>query len=172
MCVPRPTECSEPGGVPVCGCDGNDYLTECSARLAGTDMAHYGACGGETMRFGLATPSCGPADGAAWDLRLTEELSTCGESDFPSLTLTVWRDLEAEGSGSYRVGSDFEADGHGLFCTAVGTCQPVTGVVAVRDFVSGEVARFDCRVTAADGRVLEGAGVEITTFCPFAGPCG
>lgn len=43
-CTARPTDCPEPGGVPVCGCDGTDYLTECSANLAGTDAARFGSC--------------------------------------------------------------------------------------------------------------------------------
>lgn len=43
-CIPRPTECLEPGGVPVCGCDGTEYLNECLAHLAGTDAALLGGC--------------------------------------------------------------------------------------------------------------------------------
>ena len=41
-CAPRPTECPEPGGVPVCGCDGQTYLTECNAHMAGTDSSNEG----------------------------------------------------------------------------------------------------------------------------------
>jgi hypothetical protein len=44
LCTLRPLDCPEPGGVPVCGCDGTDYLTECSANLAGTDAARFGSC--------------------------------------------------------------------------------------------------------------------------------
>lgn len=44
LCRPRPTECLEPGGVPVCGCNGMDYDNECAAHLDGTDAAHYGGC--------------------------------------------------------------------------------------------------------------------------------
>ena len=44
LCQPRPTECLEPGGVPVCGCDGNSYFSECAAHLAGTDRAFFGEC--------------------------------------------------------------------------------------------------------------------------------
>jgi len=44
VCVPRPTDCLLPGGVPVCGCDSNDYDDECLANLAGTDVAGFGSC--------------------------------------------------------------------------------------------------------------------------------
>jgi hypothetical protein len=43
-CAPRPSDCPEPGGVPVCGCDGMEYLNECLANLAGTDAAVVGGC--------------------------------------------------------------------------------------------------------------------------------
>ena len=44
VCVPRPTDCPLPGGVPVCGCDGTDYEDECLANLAGADVAGFGSC--------------------------------------------------------------------------------------------------------------------------------
>lgn len=44
VCVARPTDCPLPGGVTVCGCDGNDYDDECLANLAGTDVAALGSC--------------------------------------------------------------------------------------------------------------------------------
>jgi hypothetical protein len=44
VCVARPDDCLLPGGVPVCGCDGNDYDDECLAQLAGTDAARFGSC--------------------------------------------------------------------------------------------------------------------------------
>lgn len=43
-CQPRPTECLEPGGVPVCGCDGTEYLNECLANMAGTGVGRLGGC--------------------------------------------------------------------------------------------------------------------------------
>jgi hypothetical protein len=43
-CTARPTECLEPGGVPVCGCDGMEYLNECLANMAGTGVGRLGGC--------------------------------------------------------------------------------------------------------------------------------
>jgi hypothetical protein len=42
-CAPRPTDC-QPGGPPVCGCDGKAYDSECEAEKAGTDVAQQGIC--------------------------------------------------------------------------------------------------------------------------------
>lgn len=44
ICRPRPTSCPDPGGVPVCGCDFMDYLSECAAHMAGTDVGSMGGC--------------------------------------------------------------------------------------------------------------------------------
>ena len=45
VCTPRPESCPEPGGLPVCGCDGVAYLGECSAYFSGTDVRREGPCG-------------------------------------------------------------------------------------------------------------------------------
>lgn len=44
ICRLRPTGCPDPGGVPVCGCDFRDYVSECAAHLAGTDIGTVGGC--------------------------------------------------------------------------------------------------------------------------------
>jgi hypothetical protein len=43
-CMPRPMGLC--GGSPVCGCDGNNYASECDAAKAGTNVAQSGTCGG------------------------------------------------------------------------------------------------------------------------------
>lgn len=42
-CAPRPTSC-EPGGEPVCGCDGKRYDSTCAAAQAGVDEFRFGGC--------------------------------------------------------------------------------------------------------------------------------
>lgn len=42
-CKRRPEICM-PAEFPVCGCDGQDYSTECEAYGAGTDIASEGPC--------------------------------------------------------------------------------------------------------------------------------
>lgn len=44
LCRMRPADCLEPGGIPVCGCNGMNYWSECAAQLTGTDTAHTGDC--------------------------------------------------------------------------------------------------------------------------------
>jgi hypothetical protein len=42
-CEERPTEC-EPGGEPVCACDGTRYENKCEAARDGQDVAEVGIC--------------------------------------------------------------------------------------------------------------------------------
>jgi len=44
VCMPRPSDCPDPGGVPVCGCDGLPYPSECEANLAGVGVLELGGC--------------------------------------------------------------------------------------------------------------------------------
>ena len=46
VCLPRPDECKTGYGMEVCGCDGQTYLTECHAHMAGVAVASQGPCGG------------------------------------------------------------------------------------------------------------------------------
>lgn len=43
VCVPRPM-CPDPGGSGACGCDGQYYLSECSAQASGTDVTGGKEC--------------------------------------------------------------------------------------------------------------------------------
>lgn len=60
-CVAVPDSC-EPGGAPVCGCDGTTY-TDCSAVKAGVNVDHTGACApsGKTCG-GKLGGTCGPTE--------------------------------------------------------------------------------------------------------------
>jgi hypothetical protein len=42
-CVDKPAEC-EPGGDPVCACNGTRYENKCEAARAGEDVAEIGIC--------------------------------------------------------------------------------------------------------------------------------
>ena len=44
ICRLRPTSCEDPVARPVCGCDFVSYPDECSAHMAGTDVAIEGGC--------------------------------------------------------------------------------------------------------------------------------
>jgi len=44
VCTPRPPGCPDPGGTPVCGCDGVEYPSECDANLAGVGVLQVGGC--------------------------------------------------------------------------------------------------------------------------------
>lgn len=43
-CKPKPESCDEPGGVQVCGCDGQFYSSACEASLAGVSIAPGSNC--------------------------------------------------------------------------------------------------------------------------------
>ncbi|MGH1342219.1 MAG: Kazal-type serine protease inhibitor family protein [Nannocystales bacterium] len=42
-CIAQPPSCP-PGGTAVCGCDGQDYGSECHAHLAGVSVSYGGSC--------------------------------------------------------------------------------------------------------------------------------
>lgn len=65
ICRPRPTTCS---GVvdEVCGCDTATYTNDCFASLAGTDVAHRGACGDCDPDDAASIGLCDSVFGYAW----------------------------------------------------------------------------------------------------------
>jgi len=77
VCVPTPM-CPDPGGSGACGCDGQYYLSECSAQAAGTDVTGGKecvdggppqACGGKAGIPCASDEWCDYAEGncGAWD---------------------------------------------------------------------------------------------------------
>jgi hypothetical protein len=177
LCAARPTDCPEPGGVTVCGCDGLEYIGECSAYLAGTDISRIGPCvTSGAYRTASATPSCGPADGPAWELRVTTRRYACDETPTDGwIGFTIWRDLNAEpGEQTYRIAADLAGDGQGAVCGRPGDpCAQATGTVTMHFFATGEVARFDYDLRTDDGRRFAESDLELTSFCAATFPgCG
>jgi hypothetical protein len=73
VCAPRPTSC-DAGGPASCGCDGEVYINECFARLAGTDAS--------TLEPTCGAPCGGLQGGACADDELCDfPGDTCGVSD-------------------------------------------------------------------------------------------
>ena len=55
-CVHRPKDCVGANGKqPVCGCDGQTYADDCHRQLAGTSVAHEGACQPTSFACGAKT---------------------------------------------------------------------------------------------------------------------
>ena len=75
-CRPIPTEprCP-PGGLPVCGCDGNDYLSDCEANASGVSVQYYGSCGARACG-GFRGDTCAPDEYCDWERR-----DICGAAD-------------------------------------------------------------------------------------------
>ncbi|MBX7191647.1 MAG: hypothetical protein K1X94_06300 [Sandaracinaceae bacterium] len=178
VCRPRPTECPDPGGVTVCGCDGTEYIGECSAYLVGVDVSAIGPCvTTHAYRTAKAEADCGPADGPAWTFTLTTSRATCDEVRTDgSLVISVWHALDsAAPDTTYELRSDFSGDGNAQVCGAPGEpCAPATGTIVVHTFAAGEVARFDFDIQTADGRRFAETNIEVAAFwCRVTSPgCG
>ena len=178
VCRPRPTDCPEPGGVPVCGCDGTTYFGECSAQLAGIDVLHVGACEGPPPRDTVsATASCAPFDGPAWTFVTSSGGPVCGGIPVSaSLTIELWAYLETATPGTtYAIDTDFAHDGTATYCPAGGggpPCLTLRGTMTVDAFVAGSSATFSYALTAADGTSYSGANVPVDVWCSSTRLCG
>ncbi|MBN8610486.1 MAG: hypothetical protein J0L92_07880 [Deltaproteobacteria bacterium] len=178
VCRPRPTECLDPGGVPACGCDGVDYVFDCNAYLAGTDIRSYGPCV-TTHAYDTAKADryCAPTDGPAWTITLTTSRETCADEPLDgSIELSVWHALErASPETVYELGRDFAGDGQARVCGSTDApCDVAEGTIVFHVFAPGEVARFDFDIRTEDGRRFAETNVEIARFwCRLEGPgCG
>jgi hypothetical protein len=178
LCRARPTECPDPGGILVCGCDGNEYIGECAANLVGVDVASEGPCvtthAYDTV---MAEADCGPADGPAWTITLTTDRTTCDETRSDgSLQISVWHALErAAPETTYTLRTDFTGDGSASICGVPGEpCAQAEGTIVFHVFAAGEVARFDFDLRTADGRRFAESNVEVARFwCRTTSPgCG
>lgn len=56
-CQPKPEMCTQQYDA-ACGCDGQTYGNACSARMAGTDVAHEGACGDDPQQADCVVAGC------------------------------------------------------------------------------------------------------------------
>ncbi len=187
VCRPIPTTCPEPGGVPVCGCDGETYLTECSANAVGVDIAHLGVCEGPpppppppppTTRSMVVSAACAPTDGPAVEFRIGEGVESCGFPAGAVLTLDVWQSLEGVAPGTtFSLGSSFDGEGTATYCecSACGTpCLVLRGTVTIDQFSTepGTFAGISYELYAGDGTSFSEHGVTTETFCPILGLCG
>ncbi len=178
LCRARPTACLDPGGVPVCGCDGVDYLAECSAYFAGTDVAHFGSCSTPPPAHGVAAMrSCGPADGPAWIFTITDGAPVCaGIPTSASLSIDVWYALETAAPGTvYTIGSSFSSQGSAAYCPSGGggpPCFTLTGTLTLDAFHEGVSASFSYDLVDFHGTHYTGSHASVALWCPGAPLCG
>jgi len=177
ICRTRPTACTEPGGNAVCGCDGHDYLGDCSVYLAGTDIAHQGACSTPPPAHSIsATSSCGPTDGPAWTFQITDGGPVCTVPTTASLSISVWDVLEGVAAGTvFTIGSVVTSQGQATYCPAGGggpPCFTLNGTVTFDSFIGHEAASFSYDLTASDGSRYAGSHVSVGPWCSDTPLCG
>lgn len=175
VCRARPVDCLEPGGVLVCGCDRSEYIGECSAYLAGTDVARLGPCvTTDAYDTAAAFRDCAPDDGPAWRISLTTSRTACDETRGDGrIDLVVWDALESATPGTvYALGG---SEGQALICgRPEDPCASATGTFSFSVFAAGEVARFSYDVRTEDGRRFQASEIEVAAWwCDTGGPfCG
>ena len=77
VCRPRPGDCTYAAPDPVCGCDGETYVSDCQANLNGVDFSSRGACGGEeTICGGFLGQTCADDEYCEY-----EDEANCGIAD-------------------------------------------------------------------------------------------
>ncbi|MFO0683034.1 MAG: Kazal-type serine protease inhibitor domain-containing protein [Sandaracinus sp.] len=178
VCRPRPTDCPEPGGVPVCGCDGTTYFGECVAQFSGVDVLHFGACEGPPpLETVSATASCAPFDGPAWTFTVAQNGPVCGGVPVAaSLTIELWAYLEAATPGTtYTIETDFAHDGTASYCPTGGggpPCSTLRGTVTVDAFTAGSSAILSYELTASDGTVYTRSNAAVSAWCSTTRLCG
>ncbi len=177
-CRPRPTDCPDPGGNRVCGCNGQDYLGDCAAYMAGTDIAHQGSCEmpPPPSSQASATQSCGPTDGPAWDFVITSGAPTCGGLPAGAeTTIEIGRAIdESDTAVVFTIGGS-GSQGSATACPfGVGgpPCFPLTGTVTFSSFHASVGAVFSYSLVASDGTPYTGSNVSVGTWCPGPPFCG
>jgi hypothetical protein len=171
LCEPEPSACPDPGGTPVCGCDGHDYWSECAANMGGIDVAHAGVCETTQPMLGVsATPTCGPTDGPAWTFLLTNGAPMCGRAG--GMVIEVWDALESAAPGSVydlRV----TAQGHAALCPAPSRpCLPLTGTLTLDSLVPGVSGSFSFDLVDPAGGHVRGDHVMVGLWCGSQRQCG
>lgn len=176
-CVARPTECAEPGGVPVCGCDRRDYFDACSAQVAGVDVMHLGPCDGSApiaLRSARMFGECGIAGGVLTHIELADDVRSCSGELGRSVRVTLFENLDlSRAPRTFSLGGT-SVEGRADACTdgAAGTsCVTASGTITVHAYASGEIARLEYDVRAADGARYAASDLALTgLFCPFVHP--
>jgi hypothetical protein len=180
LCTPRPPNCPDPGGSPVCGCDGTDYLGECAAYLSGTDVAHAGRCHPTMPPASVsAVRSCGPTDGPAWTFMLSNDNPpACASSDHTATRITLWGDLSSVGADHvFHLTSTGSSEGVARSCPGgLGApCLAFAGTVTVHAFVADDRATisYDLHATTTDVHAdLVADDVSVDVWCAEAPICG
>lgn len=178
VCRARPDDCLLPGGVPVCGCDGEEYLGECSAYLAGTDVAYIGECRAPgDFVIATARPGCGPTDGPAWFFSLTHGAYGCEDelSGVERLEFAIWSQLDGAAPRTYELRGDGPSVGYASLCDAAGDCQSASGTIEVISFSSSGTAllAFDLQVDGGARLVQTNVSIAAPHWCASLSPfCG
>ncbi len=175
-CRPRPSDCPEPGGVTVCGCDGRDHIGECAANFSGVDVAFIGSCADPTFTGSAAAwRECGPDDGPAWRIELSENArSSCDVRPAGTLVIDVWDELDGAAPRTLSIDGSLST-GQAMFCpSADAPCSPLRGTLVIDAFFAGEIAQLDAEFLMGDGTRIAFTDVELTSFwCRLVGPgCG
>lgn len=170
-------ECAEPGGVPVCGCDRRDYLDACSAQVAGVDVMHLGPCDGSApiaLRSARMFGECGIAGGVLTHIELADDVRSCSGELGRSVRVTLFENLDlSRAPRTFSLGGT-SVEGRADACTdgAAGTsCVTASGTITIHAYASGEIARLEYDVRAADGARYAASDLALTgLFCPFVHP--
>ena len=180
ICRPRPTECPDPGGDLVCGCDGHTYYGDCAAHFAGTSITRLQRCVHPTpaRRSVMAQATCGPADGPAWTFTIINTGPMCPPFATTNavLSLSVWQELDGVASGTvFTIGSSPASRGEATYCPA-GTggppCFVLTGTFTLESFHSSASAQFSYDLVDSAGSHYTWRQSGVDAWCPGARLCG